>query len=226
MTVTFWSPRRVWRHTCSSTPITRTPSNRPDPRSAPAGFRPAPRCWRYTMRPRVLRLPGLRSSVGTQWLPSPTAYRGATARSAAQQRHYCPSARHDGSRRTGAADPHNKDGGRHPNDSWASVLVTVSRTALPRHTVGTIDPRRRPDTEARPVRSQVSGSPLTRDHQGGRTWSDQGKRRQRQARRGLPTGHRENSHHRKTATPTRATTRRPPLHPQLRRARKDYEFGP
>lgn len=27
--VTYFSPRRVWRHTCSSTPITATPSNRP-----------------------------------------------------------------------------------------------------------------------------------------------------------------------------------------------------
>jgi hypothetical protein len=26
MTVTYLSPLRVWRHTCSSTPITRTPS--------------------------------------------------------------------------------------------------------------------------------------------------------------------------------------------------------
>jgi hypothetical protein len=28
ITVTYLSPRRVWRQQCSSTPITRTPSNR------------------------------------------------------------------------------------------------------------------------------------------------------------------------------------------------------
>ena len=55
MTVTYLSPYGVWRHTCSSTPMTRTPSNRvgslisrrwPSPRTAVlAVFQDTPRAW-------------------------------------------------------------------------------------------------------------------------------------------------------------------------------------
>ena len=55
MTVTYLSPYGVWRHTCSSTPMTRTPSHRPGSlisRRAPlartavlAVFQDMPRAW-------------------------------------------------------------------------------------------------------------------------------------------------------------------------------------
>lgn len=62
MTVTYLSPRRVWRQTCSSTPITRTPSSRAGssisarlPSSSTAAFAvfqdtPKPSATRATVR--------------------------------------------------------------------------------------------------------------------------------------------------------------------------------
>lgn len=52
ITVTCLSPRRAWRQTCSSAPITRTASKRAGPRSAAAGPPKGRRRWRCARPPR------------------------------------------------------------------------------------------------------------------------------------------------------------------------------
>jgi hypothetical protein len=117
-------------------------------------------------------------------------------------------------------------GGQRSAASSAATRTTRGPTCLrPRHA--------RPPTatpSAPPVLIDHPGTPgprpgfsrfpvtTTRDRQGGRTSSDRGQRRDRQACRGLPCGEGEKSHHAKTSTPTPGPTRHPSTHPQLGRA--------
>ena len=91
ITVTYLSPRRVWRQHCSSTPITRTPSNRCGssintlPSASTASFAvfhdtPRPSATRATVKCR-------------HTMPSaPIAARDATASPAARRPGWCPGA--------------------------------------------------------------------------------------------------------------------------------------
>ena len=88
------------------------------------------------------------------------------------------------------------------------------------HAVGTTSPHQRPGTPGPRGRAPAAvQSPPTRDRQGGRTSSDQARRRYRQACRGLPGGERENSHHVKDLDAYPRTDAHPSTHPQLGRAK-------
>lgn len=69
ITVTYLSPRRVWRHTCSSTPMALTPSKRR--RSGLACLRPGRRRWRCSARRRGLGDPSDAQVADRQGLQRP-----------------------------------------------------------------------------------------------------------------------------------------------------------
>ncbi len=129
ITVTYLSPRRVCRHTCSSTPTTFTPSKRcgssistrlPSARTASLAVSqatPSPSATRATVR---------------CWTTIPSsAHRSAareTASPAARPPRWCPGATHARSRCTG-------NGARRPPASWAAspaVRAPSRRTTVSR----------------------------------------------------------------------------------------------
>ena len=79
--------------------------------------------------------------------------------------------------------------GRQPSGSCASAGPRCPAVRLRPHSSGTTGPARPPGTRAPRDRGRAAGRWL-RDpaRRAGRTWSGQGKRRQRGARRGLPDG--------------------------------------
>ena len=115
MTVTYLSPRRVCRQTCSSTPITATPSNR-----AGSAIRTRLAFGQHRVvggvprHPQRLRRSGPRSGVGTQWLPAPTADRAATTWPAVRPPRRCLGATHGRNPHTGSGARDQQRGGPPP----------------------------------------------------------------------------------------------------------------
>ena len=108
--------------------------------------------------------------------------------------------------------------GRQPSGSCARAGPRCPAVRLRPHSSGTTGPARPPGTRAPRDRGRAAGRWL-RDpaRRAGRTWSGQGKRRQRGARRGLPDGQCGKFQARETSTSTPGSTRQRSLHPQLRR---------
>jgi hypothetical protein len=104
ITVTYLSPRRVCRHTCSSTPMTATPSNRAGRRSGPGALGEDRVVGGVPRDGQGLGDPGDGQVLHTRSPPAPTAARAGTASPAARPPWWCPAATRARSRCTGTGD--------------------------------------------------------------------------------------------------------------------------
>lgn len=180
ITVTYLSPRRVCRQTCSSTPITRTPSNRPG--SSIRARLPSARTAVFAVfqaTPRPPQRPGRRSDADTRCPSAPTAGPAGRVSPAVQRPSWCPAATHARTRRSGSGVP--------GPTAWSDASPSVRAPAdeppclslhLGTRTAGTTHPCRPLDTPAPHEPAQRAAPPLRgRAHQGGKTWSGQGHQR-------------------------------------------------
>ena len=130
ITVTYLSPARVWRHTCSSTPIAVTPSNRPG--SSIRARLPSARTASLAVSHATASPSATRATVRCANTIASKAHRSprresldrGSAAAVVSWRHTCPQCAHR-YRRTVTTSVV----GRHPNGSCANSLVTVSRGA-------------------------------------------------------------------------------------------------
>ena len=181
ITVTYLSPRRVWRHTCSSTPMTFTPFNRPgslistrrpSARTASlAVFHATPSPWADASDAQVLTHDRLqRPGQSTTRQPGPRLGRAAVS-----WRHTCPHPVHRYRRIVTSRMVGRQPSGSCARDGCPGVFLhtrSVGTSPRCRHRPpgpGTPGPRDRAPDACRPRPGRA--------HPGGRTWSGQGSRR-------------------------------------------------
>ena len=207
MTVTYLSPRRVWRHTCSSTPMTVTPSKRPGSsisRRRPSASTALLAVFHDTANDSATRATLVLAHNGFQRPPQPTPRQLGTRLSRATQV-LAPHVRTAPAPVT--ADRDQQRGRTPPEGSWASWRVTLSR-ALP------CSPQRRRHESslvirhANTARSACTRCPVTstRAHQAAESSEVRAARSRPQGsvrRRGLPDKACRNPHPRETSTLTR-----------------------
>ena len=209
ITVTYLSPRRVCRHTCSSTPITATPSKRPG--SSIRTRRPSARTASLAVSHATASPSATRATVRC-WTPAPrSAHRSPARESFARGgaalvvscRHTCPHPEHR-YRRTVTSSVV----GRHPNGSCASRRThSVPRHALLPAATAPVIRLQDPAGQHRPVRLQPLAGHLQAE------LVETAERRQVRGREGsvrhvevFRMG-RENFHPRKASTSNPAPTR-------------------
>ena len=151
ITVTYLSPLRVCRHTCSSTPRTRTPSKRFGSLIRTRLPSASTALLAVFQTPRGPRRPGPWSGAGPRSLPTPTAIHAATASLAVRPPAWCLGATHDNSPCTGSGARRSPSTvGRHPSGSCAKRHVVTGdplAATAPAPAISSDDPAR----EHRPI---------------------------------------------------------------------------